>query len=53
MLFSYTVIKKKHDQKQLVENRVYFNLHLVVHHPGKSEQELKSGTQRQELKQRL
>jgi hypothetical protein len=41
-----------HDQKQLGEERVYFSLTVVVPHEGKSGQELKAGTQRQELKQR-
>ena len=40
---------KHHDQKQLQEKSVYLNLHPLVPHPGKSEQELKSGTWRQEL----
>ena len=48
LVIASIIVIKYHDQKQL-QNRVYFNSHLVVHHPGKSEQELKSGTQRQEL----
>lgn len=35
---------KHHDQKQLTEERAYFPLQLVLHHPGKSGQELKAIT---------
>lgn len=44
---------KHHDQKQLWGKMADFNLQIVVHHPDKSEQEVKLGTRRQELKQRL
>ena len=34
-----TAALKHHEQKQLGEVRVYFNLQLVVYHPGMSGQE--------------
>ena len=40
---SVTVVKH-HDQNQVGDERVYFILQLVVHHPGKSGQELKADT---------
>lgn len=39
----FVTVIKHHDQKQLGEERSYFTLQLVVHHPGKSERELKVG----------
>lgn len=35
---------KRHDQNYPGEEKVYFLLHLVIHHPEKSEQELKVET---------
>lgn len=40
---SITVVKH-HDQNQHEEERIYFILYLVVHHPGKSGKEFKVGT---------
>lgn len=34
---------KQHDPKQLVEERVYFIHQVLVHHCGKSEQEVQQG----------
>ena len=44
--FHSILVIKHHDQKQLGEESVYFNLfyHMTAHHPGKSEQAYAAGT---------
>jgi hypothetical protein len=46
----FTAVIEHHDQEQLGKERIYFILQLIVH---QSEEELKAGTWRQELMQRL
>jgi hypothetical protein len=44
---------KYHDQKQLVEEKVYFIWQVTVHHAGKTGQGLKARIWKQELRQKL
>ena len=41
-----SIAMRKYDQKQLVEKRVYFILQFIIHYPGKSSKEFKTGTWR-------
>lgn len=53
LLACFLLLNKHHDQNQLVKERVYSSLlTVVIHHEGKSGQELIAGTWRPELRQR-
>jgi hypothetical protein len=52
VLVCFLLLWEHYNPKQLEGERIYFTVELAVHHRGKSEQELKAGTWRQELKQK-
>lgn len=48
----YCCCDKHYDQKENVEEKLYFSLQVIIYHQRKARQQIKIGTQKQELKQR-